>query len=86
MQTVKAVVKAAEYRGLTDALSQAFASLRSAATSEERVREAGWVKRAASRLMNAECPRARQEDRDEAERLIDRTAKYLIEAGLAGAR
>jgi hypothetical protein len=36
--------------------------------------------------MAATCPRARQYDRDHAERLIDLTAQYLLEAGLAGSQ
>jgi hypothetical protein len=75
-------VKVAEYRKMIDALSDAFASLRSAARPCERVSEADRVRRVASRLMHATCPRAKDDDRAMAERLIDNTASYIINAGL----
>jgi hypothetical protein len=78
----KTQVKVAEYRDLIDALGQAFDSLKRAATPDEQHREAEWVRRSARDLMATECPRARQYDRDRAERLIDHTVVYLDERGL----
>jgi hypothetical protein len=72
-----AALKVGEYRDLCDELSQAFISLRSAPTAEERSREARWVRRVARELMAAHCPRAKAVDRARAERLIDQTASYL---------
>jgi len=89
MNTIKAaqpneitLVNVAEYRDLIDALSQAFASLRSAANEAEREREAAWVRRIASDLMRTTCLRAKPSDHERAERLIDATASYLIQHGL----
>jgi hypothetical protein len=73
-------VKVAEYRNLIDAVSDAFASLRSAATPAERVSEADRVRRAARELMAASCPRAKDDDRAMAERLIDNTASSCSSA------
>jgi hypothetical protein len=77
-------VKVAEFRGAIEELSYWFSSLKSAVGPVERAREAASVKRAAVALMAMDCPRARQDERDEKERLIDITATYLTEAGLAG--
>ena len=80
MTTATAKTTVAEYRSMIDSLSDAFASLRSAANTKERVSEADRVRRAATRLMGAVCPRAKEDDRLRAERLIDRTATWLINA------
>jgi hypothetical protein len=72
-------IKVAAYRDLIDRLGQAFDSLKSAASPAERCREAEWVRRAAQNLMAVECRRARQYDRNRAERLIDLTAACLAE-------
>lgn len=76
-------MRVTDYRDLIDNLSQAFASLKSAATPQERLHEAEWVRRSARELMAAECPRAKQADRDRAEGLLDRTTSYLMETRLA---
>lgn len=78
----KKVVKVAEYRLAIDSLSYRFASLRSAVNQEERVREAESVKSAARELISLECKRASRDDLDAADRLIDITAEYLLDAGL----
>ena len=75
-------MKVADYRDLIGALSQAFTSLRSTIVPEESAREAQWVRRAARELMNADCPRAKDSDRNKAERLLDQTAVYLAKYGL----
>jgi hypothetical protein len=77
-------IKVADYRRLYDRLSAAFASLQSvpAGYSLELAREADMVRRTARALMGANCPTAKLEDRDMAERLIDRTASFLINCGL----
>lgn len=82
MAATKTLVKVAEYRSLYGALTQAFVSLRSAATPAERVREAAWVRSAACKLMAVDCRRLDAEDRQMGENLIDRTASYLLAAGL----
>lgn len=84
MTTTTTSIKVAEYRLLIDGLSYAFTSLRSVPSGcvTEQAREADWVRRSARELMDAHCPRARQEDRDMAKRLIDHTASYLINHGL----
>jgi len=66
-----------EYRSIISGLSDAFSSLRSVATAEEWNREAESVKRWARELMNTECPRASNDDKLHAERLIDQTAVYI---------
>jgi len=80
--TATKTVKVAEFRRLCSALSQAFASLRSAANESERVREAQWVRGVATELMGVTCPRASAYDRQHAETLIDITASWLIKHGL----
>jgi rubredoxin len=81
-QTGETVMHVADYRDLIDGLSQAFASLKSAASPQERLQAADWVRRSARELLGADCPRARQSDLDRAVRLIDQTASYLVAAGL----
>lgn len=80
--TATTTLTVGQFRDLCGELSQAFASLRSAATDAERGREAGWVRRVARELMGAECPRAKADDLARRERLIDATASYLIEHNL----
>jgi hypothetical protein len=75
-------INVAKYRNRIDALSQAFASLLSAATPAERTREAAWVVRTAVELSAARCPRARQADHDRATALLERSQEYLARLGL----
>jgi len=72
-------MKVEEYRDLIANLSYWFASLRGAATDQERVAEADRVRRAAQELMNARTPRANKSDREKAQRWIDLAVKYLID-------
>lgn len=74
-------VTVAEYRSAIDSLSYWFASLRGCRGAEKAV-EAEHVRQAARRLMALECRRAKADDRQQAERLIDITASYLVDNGL----
>lgn len=75
------VVKVGEYRRATDAVCQAFASLRGCLRGE-RPREARWVRNTVSELLAMSCPRATEYDRGRAEGMIDLTAEWLITNGL----
>ena len=59
-----------QYREYIDFLGYAFTSLRSAANKDERAREAAIVRSRASKLINAVCKRATDEDRERAERML----------------
>lgn len=76
-------VKVAEYRDLIGGLVQAFASLKSAANADERVREALWVRHTAKCLRRATCPRASAYDRQRAESWLVSADRYLSESGHA---
>jgi hypothetical protein len=76
-------VKVADYRESIDALGEAFASLRSAATAEERLAEALRVSHLADCLGRADCPRAKPGDTLRADRLRLRVREYLEGSGLA---
>lgn len=67
-----------EYRRLMGRLTDAFGSLRSAGTNVERLAESERVKQVARELTAADCPRLKADEAAEAERLLDRTASYLI--------
>ncbi len=72
-------MKVQEYRDLTNRLSDAFASFRSATTPHERRVEAECVKRVTRDLMAANAPRLSLADKVRAERWLDATAKAMIE-------
>lgn len=71
-----------EYRDMMSGVSDAFASLRSAATPAEQVKEARRLEHQVACLRRAECPRAKFDDRAKAVRLADLAARYFEETGL----
>jgi hypothetical protein len=75
-------MKIAEYRELYDRLSYWFVSLRSAATRNEQELEADKVKKAAYELLAANCPRAKKDDVDKTNRLVDSVKTYLDKSNL----
>lgn len=73
---VEKAISVQAYRDLTSELSDAFASVRSAATDEEKSREKERMHKVARELMNADCPKASEYDKQKAQRLLDQTATY----------
>lgn len=67
----------ATYRSNISALEQTIQSFKGTLDVKERVRVAGWLQSAGSRLLASECPRAKAEDTRRAEVALDRSFTLL---------
>ena len=72
----------AAYREWIDGLVYALTSFKSAATPDERVKEARRVRHNIKCVRRANCPRAKQADRGRAGRWIDAASAAIEVAGL----
>ena len=77
MTTTTKSLKVAEYRELISTGWYWLNSCRSCHRSEQE-REAVALRNAVREIMEANCPRAKEDDRMDAERMVDASADWLI--------
>ena len=72
-------MKVAEYRNIISHLERVVnCDFHSCVGDEEKARWVEIAKRVGTELINAQCPRAKADDRERAERIIDRSATRIL--------